>query len=84
MNVACSPSGTAPSEATETVTVPVSEIVVSAADESAVTSPAVVLAPVRVTASVSSASSTESARTETVIVPLAAPASSVSVPDGAV
>ena len=84
VNVAGEPSDTAPPDVTETVTVPVSEIVVCAGVGSAVTSPADVLAPLSVTSSVSPSSTTESGSVAIAIVPLASAAPSVSVPDGAV
>ena len=61
-----------------------SSIVICAAVAFAVTSPADVLASDSVTASVSPPSSTVSLSVAIVIVPLDAPADSISVPDGAV
>ena len=84
MNVAGEPSVTASPAVTDTVTVPLSAIVVSAGVESAVTVPNDVLAADSVTVNVSPASRTESLSVAIVIVPLDAPAPSVSVLDGAV
>ena len=84
MNVAEEPSAAAPTDVTETVTVPSSTIVVSAGVVFAVTSPAVVLAPLSVTISVSPRSRTVALSVSMQIVPLNAPADSVSVPLGTV
>ena len=85
MNAAAKPSVTAPPAVTETVSVPASAIVaVAAAGEPTVTVPADVLAFVSVTDSVSFGSSTASAVVGIAIVPLEAPASSVSITPGAV
>ena len=84
VNVAAPPSATRPSEATEMVAVPVSEIVVVAAAALNPTVPFDVLAPVRVTTSVSPRSSTSSAVVSIVIAAPASPAGIVSEPSGAV
>ena len=88
MNAAPEPSVAAPSDATDTVTVPSSVIFVSAVVFSAVRAtvadPFAVLAPVSVTSSVSSRSRIASVRVAIVIVPMASSAASVSVPNGAV